>query len=81
MNTHIASVDGLREIVEIAGFRVCVVRDRDDLKQVTTQDGAVVNWFPSTGTLSFQGNPEASARLEGLVRKVLQNRGDVPLTF
>lgn len=34
--------------------------------------GGVLNWFPSTGTINFQGKPAARERLEDRVRLALQ---------
>lgn len=36
----------------------------DTQQQIKTEDGAVLNWWPSTGTLQFQGKKEARTKLE-----------------
>ena len=81
MKTHIESINDLRQLVQSVGFNISGIDDRDEFKQVATQEGPVVNWFSSTGRLSFQGEPKMSARFEGLIMKELQSRGEVPLTF
>jgi len=81
MRLHVKSINDLTELVESVGFQVSRFDDRDDLKQVSTREGAVLNWFPSTGRLSFQGEGSSKIRLEASVRKYLQDRGEIPLTF
>ena len=81
MKIHIESITDLRHLVESVGFHVSGIVDRDDLKQVATREGPVVNWFSATGRLTFQGSERITGRFEGLIMKELQSRGEVPLTF
>jgi hypothetical protein len=46
-------------------------RDLGNLKQFTTGTGAVLNWWPSSGTILFQGTTEAAAKYESLFIKAL----------
>lgn len=40
-------------------------------KKVLRHDGGVMNWFESTGTIQFQGKPDAKSKLELLVHGAL----------
>lgn len=40
-------------------------------KKVLRKDGGLLNWFPSTGSLQFQGKFEAKSRLEGAALSLL----------
>jgi len=42
--------------------------------QFRNEAGGVLNWFPSTGTVSFQGKPAGRERLENDVRVALQTQ-------
>jgi len=81
MKINIQSITELVDLVKDAGFTPSSIIDREDLKQVGTKEGAVVNWFPSTGTISFQGEEKVSKSLARAMEKLLQDRGEVPLTF
>lgn len=39
--------------------------------QVRTLDGAVLNWYPTTGTINFQGDAGASAKLKTALEPLL----------
>jgi predicted nucleotide-binding protein len=39
--------------------------------QFRTADGAIMNWFPSTGTINFQGDTAASAKLSEQLEPIL----------
>ena len=36
--------------------------------QFRTKDGAILNWFPTTGTINFQGPDPAKSRVASKVR-------------
>lgn len=44
-----------------------------DCVQFRTKDGAVLNWFPTTGTINFQGPDPAKSRVAAKVRIALAN--------
>ncbi|VWB82651.1 nucleotide-binding protein [Burkholderia lata] len=46
--------------------------------QFRTTDGAVLNWYPSTGTINFQGDAGASAKLKEKLEPLLS--GDMTST-
>ncbi|WP_248918739.1 anti-phage dCTP deaminase [Pseudomonas entomophila] len=39
--------------------------------QFRSKSGGVLNWFPSTGNIVFQGKPEPAAELEALVERLI----------
>jgi predicted nucleotide-binding protein len=61
---HIGSFEDLKAIVRNVGFVIDVGGQRGHFKQIRTHDGAIVNWFESTGTLQFQGKQQAREKLE-----------------
>lgn len=46
-------------------------RELSNQKQFRHRDGGILNWFPSTGTVSFQGTSESKSTLEATVTKLL----------
>ena len=60
---HHGSIEDLLTIIKGCGFIILEVRDQEYGHQIKTQDGAIINWFPSTGTLQVQGKKEAKNRL------------------
>jgi len=47
------------------------VKDAGSGVQFRTTDGAIMNWFPSTGTINFQGDTAASAKLSEQLEPIL----------
>jgi len=47
--------------------------------QFRAEDGAMLNWWPSTGTVSFQGSPTEKETLEGVFNAVMDSRS-IPAT-
>ena len=39
--------------------------------QIKTQNGAIINWYPGTGTIQYQGDVEARTTLEGALSPIL----------
>lgn len=54
----------------------------ENQKQFRHKDGGILNWFPSTGTIQFQGAKEPKSRLEAFVRLALsaepESKGGFP---
>lgn len=48
--------------------------DRGPQKQFRAQNGAVMNWWPKTGTLNFQGKYPGSEHLLERVRAEIERR-------
>jgi len=61
---HQGTFEDLKSIVKSCGFEIKKVNDNDSLKQVRTNQGAIVNWYPSTGTLQFQGKQKPKKKLK-----------------
>ena len=61
---HQGSFDDLQTIIKAVGYTVVFAGDHGDTKQVRTSDGAIVNWFPSTSTVQFQGSKAISEKLK-----------------
>ncbi len=61
---HKGSFDDLQTIVRSVGFNISEVSDSDNQKQIRTEEGAILNWFASTGTLQFQGKAVPKQRLQ-----------------
>ncbi len=43
----------------------------DNQKQFRRHDGGILNWYPSTGTINFQGPGEAKSKLESAIASLL----------
>lgn len=60
----------LIEKIQSIGYAIDV-KDAGTGVQFRTADGAIMNWYPSTGTINFQGDGSASTRLSGLLEPIL----------
>lgn len=61
---HKGSLDDLQTIITGCGFNVSEIKEHDHGQQVKTTEGAIVNWYPSTGKVLFQGKKVPKDRLE-----------------
>jgi len=61
---HNGSFDDLQTVIRAVGFEISIAEDKGNFKQIKTSCGAIVNWYPSTKTLQFQGKPERKSKLE-----------------
>ena len=52
---HEGTLEDLQTIVRGCGFSISEVKDQEHGHQIKTMEGAIVNWYTSTGTLSIQG--------------------------
>jgi len=62
MERFTGTIERLRGLVEDAGYR----GDWSEIANGHTfraEDGSILNWFPATGTLQYQGPPDVAARL------------------
>ena len=59
---HHGTFDDLLTIIEGCGFEVGTVTSREHCQQIRTAEGAIVNWYPSTGTISVQGKQSVRER-------------------
>ena len=70
---HTGSFEDLKAIVRNVGFVIDVAEQRGNAKQIRTRDGAIVNWFESTGTLLFQGKLKPREKLEKAISAYIDN--------
>jgi predicted nucleotide-binding protein len=64
---HTGSFEDLQAIVRAVGFVIDETEDKGNCKQIRTRDGAILNWFESTGTLQFQGKKVPKEKLENAI--------------
>lgn len=57
-------MDDLTQVIKGCGFEVSTVRDNGNGHQIRTKEGAIVNWYPSTGKVQTQGKPGPKSDLE-----------------
>ncbi|MBS3963477.1 MAG: nucleotide-binding protein, partial [Methylomonas sp.] len=61
---HKGSFEDLKTMVRGVGREIVSAGPSGNAHQIKTEDGAIVNWYESTGTVQFQGKPEAKSKLE-----------------
>ncbi|MBD8642360.1 nucleotide-binding protein [Stenotrophomonas sp. CFBP 13724] len=61
---HTGSLEDLLTTIKGCGFSVDQVLDQEHGHQVRTSEGAIVNWYPSKGTLVFQGIREQREKIQ-----------------
>ena len=59
---HKGNLDDLKTMIKGCGFTVSEVREQEHGHQLRTAEGAIVNWYPSTGKLVAQGKPAIKAQ-------------------
>ncbi|WP_237170956.1 TIR domain-containing protein [Paludisphaera borealis] len=62
LQSNIGTIEDLQTIVKVCGFSIVETREQENCKQIRTSDGAIVNWYPSTGTLTPQGKADIKKR-------------------
>lgn len=60
---HDGTLDDLLTIIHGCGFTTEEPIEQEHGYQIRTAEGAIVNWFPSTGTVNIQGKPAAKQQL------------------
>jgi predicted nucleotide-binding protein len=61
---HKGSFEDLKTLVRGVGREIISSGPSGNTHQIKTGDGAVLTWYQSTGTVQFQGAPEAKVKLE-----------------
>lgn len=61
---HKGSFEDLKTMVRGIGREITFSGVSGNAHQIKTEDGAILNWYESTGTVQFQGKQEAKAKLE-----------------
>ena len=57
------SLEDLQSIITGCGFTISEVRDQENGHQIRTTEGAIVNWYTSTGTMVIQGKKPLKDKL------------------
>ncbi|MCF8078630.1 MAG: nucleotide-binding protein [Desulfobacterales bacterium] len=60
---HEGSLDDLQTIIRGCGFDIESVDEQEHCYQIRTKEGAICNWYRSTGTIQFQGKKEPKEKL------------------
>src|SRR5574337_304495 len=58
------TLSDLKATIEGCGFSIESASEQQNGHQIRTNEGEIVNWFTSTGTLQVQGKKEAQRRFE-----------------
>lgn len=61
---HNGTLEDLRTIVKGCGFTVSASSETEHGYQLRTDEGAIINWYPSTGRLQVQGKKEPRDKFE-----------------
>lgn len=61
---HQGTLDDLKTKIEGCGFNLGESKEQEHGHQIKTAEGAVVNWFPSTGTVNVQGKAAVKKQFE-----------------
>ncbi|HHW4679560.1 MAG TPA: TIR domain-containing protein [Xylella sp.] len=61
---HNGTFEDLKMIVRSTGREITQSGPSGTTQQIKTSDGAVINWYESTGTIQFQGEKAAKQKLE-----------------
>ena len=60
---HLGSLEDLLTIIKGCGFDISETKEQEHGHQLKTSEGAIVNWYPSTGKIVFQGKKVPKERL------------------
>lgn len=61
---HTGTLEDLQTKIKGCGFTISEVKDQEHGHQIKTNEGAIVNWYTSTGKVQFQGKKAVKDRLE-----------------
>lgn len=61
---HKGTFEDLKTMVRAVGREITQSGPSGSAQQIKTSDGAVINWYESTGTVQFQGAKDAKQKLE-----------------
>lgn len=61
---HKGTLEDLQTIIKGCGFNVTEVKDQEHGHQLRTNEGAIVNWYTSTGKVLIQGKKPVKDKLE-----------------
>lgn len=61
---HKGTFEDLKTMVRAVGREITQSGPSGSAQQIKTSDGAVINWYETTGTVQFQGGKDAKQKLE-----------------
>jgi predicted nucleotide-binding protein len=61
---HNGTFEDLKTMVRAVGREIAQSGPSGAAQQIKTSDGAVINWYETTGTVQFQGGKDAKQKLE-----------------
>jgi predicted nucleotide-binding protein len=61
---HNGTLEDLQTIIKGCGFTVSEVKEQEHSHQIRTDEGAIVNWYTSTGKVQIQGKKTVKTKLE-----------------
>lgn len=61
---HKGTLEDLRTVIQGCGFTISDEREQQSGHQLRTGEGAIINWYPSTGRVQVQGKANAKAKFE-----------------
>ena len=61
---HDGTFEDLKTLVRAVGFNIETAGDNGNTNQIRTKEGAILNWYPTTRTLQFQGQKAAREKLQ-----------------
>jgi hypothetical protein len=64
---QVSDIKALRRVVRLTGIPGEWTKGKNDPRQFRTTDGAVLNYWKSTGTITFQGRDLPAADLKAMV--------------
>lgn len=74
---HTGTKQDLITMISGCGFSIQEEKEADNNIQIRLTNGAVINWFPSTGTVNFQGKLEAKTTVIKALEDYTGNTGNV----
>lgn len=66
--------EDLTSRIQAIGYQI-EIKEAGASTQFRTLDGAVVNWYPSTGTINYQGDKTAATKIKALLDPLLSVAG------
>ncbi len=64
MTKYKGSLGDLQSMLKSAGFTIETCEMKGSAQHIRTEEGAIINWWPSTGTVQYQGDKDEAARLK-----------------
>ena len=75
---YTGTIEELMAAVECVGSTIQEHKDMGNQQQIKTSEGAILNWYKSTGTLHFQGKADPRDNLQSALMSHLFGSADAP---